>query len=254
MASVWIRTRRTATGEPRYRIEFRVGGRESKIQYAGSFRTRREALARRAWVVGELAAMRMPDLSLLEAQPVQSPTVMDAATRWKASRVDVAEATRVLHRVALDRVLPILGTRRIDELLPADVADLVAALHADGRKRETIRKSVGYLAQVLDHAGVDPNPARDSRPCPATARGPRRTRAADRRARGERLPPPRPSVPASTAVARLVRARVGSIDTLCVSDYDRSRRRVRLRASISKTRRALWIDLPDEIAVAIERG
>ena len=30
-----------------------------------------------------------------------------------------------------------------------------------GKKRETIRKSVKYLAAVLDFAGVDPNPARD---------------------------------------------------------------------------------------------
>ena len=30
-----------------------------------------------------------------------------------------------------------------------------------GKKRETIRKSVKYLAAVLDFAGVEPNPARD---------------------------------------------------------------------------------------------
>ena len=37
-----------------------------------------------------------------------------------------------------------------------------------------------------------------------------------------------------------------------MSDYDESRRRVRLRASGSKTRRALWVELPDELAEAIE--
>jgi integrase len=46
-------------------------------------------------------------------------------------------------------------------------------------------------------------------------------------------------------------ARVGSIDNLRVSDYDESLRRVRLRASVSKTRRALWVDLPDGLADAL---
>ena len=73
----------------------------------------------------------------------------------------MADSTRVVHRVALDRVLPILGTRHVDELEPADVAAMVVTLAEAGYKRETIAKSVTYLAQTLDHAGVDPNPARD---------------------------------------------------------------------------------------------
>jgi hypothetical protein len=40
---------------------------------------------------------------------------------------------------------------------------MVAELAKAGRKRETIRKSVKYLAAVLEEAGVDPNPARDRR-------------------------------------------------------------------------------------------
>jgi hypothetical protein len=58
-------------------------------------------------------------------------------------------------------MLPLLGTRRIDTITPGDVADLVAALAAKGRKRETIRKTLLALGMVLDHAGVTPNPARD---------------------------------------------------------------------------------------------
>lgn len=48
-------------------------------------------------------------------------------------------------------------------------------------------------------------------------------------------------------------ARVSSIDTVRVGDYDEPRRRVRLRAATSKTGRALWVDLPDALAEAIER-
>ena len=47
-------------------------------------------------------------------------------------------------------------------------------------------------------------------------------------------------------------ARVGSVDALRVGDFDEPRRRVRLRASISKTHKALWVDLPDEYADALE--
>lgn len=47
-------------------------------------------------------------------------------------------------------------------------------------------------------------------------------------------------------------ARVSSIDTVTVGDYDEPRRRVRLRAAASKTGRALWVDLPDALAEAIE--
>jgi hypothetical protein len=41
------------------------------------------------------------------------------------------------------------------------VAAFVADLHADGLKKQTIRKTVSVLAMVLDHARVQPNPARD---------------------------------------------------------------------------------------------
>src|SRR5438876_12303534 len=106
MPSVWIERRRTA-GHPRYRVKYRLGGRESAHRYAGSFATRRDALARSRWVAGELAAMRVPQISQLPASP-QAPTLREVAERWRASRVDVAEGTAVGHRVQLARVLPLL--------------------------------------------------------------------------------------------------------------------------------------------------
>jgi integrase len=47
-------------------------------------------------------------------------------------------------------------------------------------------------------------------------------------------------------------ARVGSIESVKVGDSDEPARRVRLRAAVTKTRRALWVDLPDVLADAIE--
>ena len=71
MPSAWVKRRRGKTGV-RFRVEYRVGGRESRVRYAGSFRTKRDALTRKAWVTGELAAMRVPDLSAL-AEPKARP-------------------------------------------------------------------------------------------------------------------------------------------------------------------------------------
>jgi integrase len=106
---------------------------------------------------------------------------------------------------------------------------------------------------VLEHAGVEPNPARDR----VHVRLPREER--------DELEPP--TAEHVEAVFRLLPrvhrlpllwldwsgARVGSVDNLRTSDYDESRRRVRLRASVSKTRRALWVELPDALADALER-
>lgn len=251
MASVWIAKRRRKGGRKSYRVMYRLGGRESVPKYAGAFRTEREALIRRAWVAGELAAVRVPDLRLLVEAP-ESPTLEAAAERWRASRVDVAEATQVLHRVALARVTRILGKQRVDEITAADVAAMVAKLAGAGYARETISKSVTALAQTLDHAGIEPNPARDKR----HVRLPREER--------EELEPP--TAEQVEAVYRLIPtvhrlpllwlewsgARVGSLDAVKVGDYDEPRRRVRLRASVSKTRRALWVELPDVLAERLE--
>src|SRR5215467_2868794 len=105
MASVWIRTRPTKDGGKRYRVEFQPGGREARIRYGGSFRTAREAKLRRDWIIGELAALRMPDIhKLAKTEAPTVPTLADTAKRWQASRVDVAESTTVQHRTALNRV------------------------------------------------------------------------------------------------------------------------------------------------------
>jgi integrase len=47
-------------------------------------------------------------------------------------------------------------------------------------------------------------------------------------------------------------ARVSAIDMTLVGDYDEQRRRVRLRAATTKTRRALWIELHPVLADRLE--
>jgi hypothetical protein len=159
MPSVWLSTRAAKNGTKRHRVMYRLGGRETDPRYGGSFKTKREALARKAWIAGELAALRVPEIGFPAEQT--APTLAEAATRWQRSRLDVSEATKIQHRTALNRALPILGGRRIDSISAQDIADLVAQLAEAGKARESIRKTITALAMVFDHAGIAPNPARD---------------------------------------------------------------------------------------------
>jgi integrase len=249
MASAWIQKRSGAKGSS-FRVVFRVGGREAPARHAGAFRTEREAKARKAWVLGELASMRVPDVRLLTVES-SAPTFANAAAAWRETRVDVTESTRVLHRVALNRAMPTLGTLRVDAITVEYVVAMVSALAEGGAKRETIRKTVKYVASVLDDHGRDPNPARDKR-----VRLPHEER--------EELSPP--SATHVEAVYRLLPsvhrlpmlwldwsgARVSSVDTLLVGDYDVQGRRVRLRGSTTKTRAPLWVELHPDLADALE--
>ena len=99
----------------RYRVVYPDRGAETKLQHAGSFKTMAEARERQKWVSAELAARRLPDLRLARPQKA-AETLAEAVARWRDSRIDVTESTRVLHRVALNRVTKVLGDRRVDEI------------------------------------------------------------------------------------------------------------------------------------------
>jgi integrase len=131
------------------------------------------------------------------------------------------------------------------------VNSLVSSLAAAGKKRETIKKSVKYLAAVLDEQGLEENPARSKRiRLPHEEPGQIEPPLAEHVEAVVRL------LPSTYRLALLwldwSGARVGSVDTVLVGDYDEPRRRVRLRAATTKTRAALWVDLPDVLAEAIE--
>jgi integrase len=238
-------------GGKRYRVEYRLGGRESKIRYGGSFRTMQLAKIRRDWIRGELVNQRAPDLNMLLADAPKAPTFAEASEAWRKTRVDVTESTRVLHRVALNRALPTLGAIRVDELEAQHFVDLVTNLASAGAKRETIRKTVKYAAAVLDEQGSDPNPARDKR-----VRLPHEER--------EELSPPLAEhvatvaslLPAAYRLPLLwldwSGARLSSVETLTVGDYDEREQRVRLRAATTKTRQALWVELPQALSQPLE--
>lgn len=250
MASVWIRKRPRQRGDFSYRVEYRLGGRDSGTRYGGSFRTQREAQIRKAWIVGELAGRRVPDLGALDVAP-KSRTLAEVAELWRESRVDVSENTRIQHRTAMALAVGELGSRRVDELTPADVAGLVATLADRGRKRETIRKAIGALAMALDFAGVSPNPARD--------------KVQVRLPRGHSEEPQPPTAEHVQAVCRLLPnryrlpllvldatgMRIGELEQLTWGDVDEQRGRWRVSQAVSKTGRARWVSVPPVLFEAV---
>ncbi len=247
MPSAWVDRVKIKQGT-RYRVRYRVGGREDNPRRAGAFRTMREAKARRDWVLGELAAMRAPDLDMLAA-PVAAPTLREVAERWLESRIDVADHTRLQHRSDVNRAESLLD-RRVDEITAADVAGLVARL-AETRKRETVRKTVLALGMVFDHAGIDPNPARDKR----TVKLPKETReeikppTADHVLAVHRLLPERYRLP--LLVLDDTGMRLSELERLEWGDMDEPKGRWRVSAAVSKTGKARWVKITPAVFHAV---
>ena len=131
--------RRTAT--KRYRVEYRLGGRESKTRYGGSFRTRRERDIRAGWIEGELAALRVPELRLARPTSSARRRFAQAAERWQATRVDVAEATAVQHRPRSTGRCPLLGDRRVDAITPQPTSPTSSPQLARRRARRARRSA-----------------------------------------------------------------------------------------------------------------
>ena len=250
MASTWLTTRVTRSGEKRYRVEFRQGGREAPTRYGGSFRTKREATIRQNWIASELAALRVPDLHLAGEK---AATVRQLAERWQASRVDVSAGTAQTYRVALGRLLPRLGEVHVDKLDAQIVADLVAALHVAGLRKQTIRKTVSVLAMLLDHGRVTPNPARDrlTVKLPREERRELRPPTADHVEAVVRLLPTRYRLP--LLVLDATGMRIGEVEGLTWGDLDEPRQRWRVSGAVAKTGRARWVPVPAVLFQAVTR-
>jgi len=192
--------------------------------------------------------MRLPDLRLV--QPVAPETLRDVTKRWRASRVDVSDGTKATHEVNAGRFLPTLGHRTPASIAPADVADLVAKLHDDGLARESVRKTVSTLAQVLDFGKVAPNPARDSavklpredtaEVCPPTAT---HVEAVHRILA--------PSLRLPLIVLDATGMRIGELEALTWGDVDETSGRWRVSKATSKTRRARWVPVAELVFDAV---
>jgi integrase len=241
MASAYI-ARVERGGSVRFRVLYRLGGRETSPKHGGSFPTKRLAEKRRDWIAGELANLRVPDLLLLEAEG-SVVTLRAVAHEWRTSRVDVAAGTAQTHKVNLNRILPVLGDRPVMEIEPGEVAGLISQLHETGLKRESIRKTLATLAMVFDHVERLPNPARDKR-----VRLPQEDRAevnpptAAHVLAVHRLLPTRYRLP--LLVLDATGMRVSELESLRWGDVDEPEGRWRVSQASAKTKQARWVPVP----------
>jgi integrase len=249
MPSAWIDRR----GD-RWIVRYRTGGRESPKFYGGIFKRKADAVARRRVIEHELACLRVPDIRALASQTAKKTLTLGAASEaWRVSRIDVPEQTRNMHRSALGRVwkvAPVLRSKRVEEITVSDVTGVVAKLHAAGYKRETLRKTKTVLSQVLDFAGVDPNPARDDRVrLPHERKVRHATPLADH---VEKVV----SIVASEYVLPLLTIdaagpRVSEIVLAEIRDLDEHRHAIRLREETTKEGEARYLELPPELFSAV---
>ena len=164
MGTVAIRTRILVSGGRTYHVRYRVGGRATRVRHGGAFPTMKEAKAREAFIRQEIAAGRDPAVTLrqLVSSPLPSRTLTAVAAEFAGSRHDVQESTRDGYRGRIRQLDQMIGRRDPLSLTAADIRDVVAQLTARKLAPGTVRLYLTTLRQVLDFAGCDPNPARDS--------------------------------------------------------------------------------------------
>jgi len=133
----------------RFLVRFKLGGRAAKVEHAGSFRTKGEAVLRKQFVAGLIAAGRGHDVHrALRLRGTDALTVTEAGKRWLRSRIDVSESTKRIHGDSLRRLEDLIGDVPVDELDAGQVMEAVAIL-AETHKPSTTRKSLNVLQQAL---------------------------------------------------------------------------------------------------------
>jgi integrase len=253
MASALITTRKTKSGS-RYVVRYRLGGRAYPLAHGGSFRTMKEARARRDMIAGELAAGRNPADRLRSMVHIPANAITPLAEwagRFIESRIDVDVNTRKSYTSALKKVCASFGDRDPVDLRPSDVAGWVSEL-ATTHKPGTVQLYLIAFRLLLDYCGVDPNPARDPR-----VKLPKRSRV-------------EPSPPSAEYLLAILDAmgerwrllfvtieqgalRLGEAVHLRWADVDAAGLRLRLPRSATKRDHARWVYLPEWLMEAIEQ-
>lgn len=156
MAVFIVRTERKP-GQRRWVVRWQAS-RYAKQVHLGSFKTKQLAEDRQAWAEKELAQGRAPDPKRIGVVAEQR-LVRDVAREWiDARRVDTRPATHASLEDRLRVVVKHVGHIPVDELNPRDVQKMILALKDHGEANRTIRGRVSILRQLVDHAGVEPNP------------------------------------------------------------------------------------------------
>jgi len=251
MATIMVITRTTATGR-RYDVRYRLGGRAYPIVRAGTFKTERDAKARRDLVAGEIAHGRNP-AELLEQLSTAVDTFVSFETwgeRFVASRIDVAENTRKMYRSHLRKLGESFGNRNAASITATDVAEWVSE-QAEQRKPGTVAQYLDVLKVLMDFIGIEPNPARDPR-----VKLPKRVT--------EEVNPPSDDHYLAIIDTLMERwrlsfvtieqggLRIGEAAALRWGDVDVEGQRLRLPRSATKSGTSRWVQLPKWLMETIE--
>jgi integrase len=188
------------------------------------------------------------------AQLRESPTVRPFkrwAEAYRLSRVDIGDATRRTIAAHL-KTMSALDDRDPKSVMTSDVQEWLGGLKL---KPSSVRPYITTLRAVLDFAGVDPNPARDSR-----VRLPRQEQAV--------VDPPT-AAEVETIIATVPKLhrlplrvleqtgmRIGELHQLEWGDVDEDGNRFRVREGKTASARR-WVAVPDwlmrEIAATVPR-
>ena len=254
MASASITVRVTKAGGRRFAVRYRLGGRAYPIVHGGSFKTLKEARARRDLIAGELANGRNPArlLQALATEPT-TPTVItlnEWAERFLTARIDIDTNTKKNYRSALRRIGETFGDRDPSTITATEIAEWIAAL-ATTRKPGTLGQYLIAFRLLLDHAGVEPNPARDPR-----VKLPKHVREEPSPPSAEHvlaiLEALRPDPPTPVRGDRAGCAPGGRGGPAALGDVDRPGLRLRLPRSATKRDKARWVYLPEWLIDSIE--
>jgi integrase len=248
MASLVITTRRTKSG-PRYHVRFRLGGRSYPLVHAGSFRTLKEAKARRDLVAGEIAHGRNPaDVLRAIVDKPMVRTFADLYDEFTESRVDVSEATKENYKTHRIRLVALLGDRDPTTITWQDVQTVVTTL-SEELSQLSVRNYLGTLRMALAYGDVEsardrrvklprpdetvPNPPSASEVEAIIAHAPRKWRLAIR-------------------VLEQTGMRVGELAGLEWGDVDRANSRFRIRNGKTRAARR-WVPIPEWLMEEIEQ-
>lgn len=245
MSSAWIRTRDTQKSGRRYQVLYRRGGRSFKLETAGTFKTLKDARARRDVVAGWLAAGVNPQVELdrLQAPALERLTLATWAVRYEKSRVDFADETIKNVRSHIKRITDSsLAGKPAEAITHGDVQELVVEWR-ETLKPSSIKRYIATLRLVFDYASIDPNPARDSRlRLPRVVGVEVDPPSAEQFVTMLRAMPRRYWLP--LIVLEQTGMRVGEAVSLTWGDVDEQESRFRLRGQNVKTGRARWVPVP----------
>jgi integrase len=240
MASASITVRTTKSGR-RFQVRYRLGGRAYSVEHAGTFATMREAKVRRDLIAGELAAGRNPRplLDALTAPSTPARRFQTVAEEYQKTRIDLAPVTTKKLGFHLNVLNAFFGEMTAEAITPAHVQAWIASTKL---KPSSVRRYMDTLRSILDHAGVEPNPARSRH-----LRFPREDREPVEPPSGRQVEAIIMAAPPRWRLALRILAetgmRVGELHALEWRDVDEAESRFRVRGGKTRAARR-WVGVP----------